>query len=98
MRGFFMRDDMPHNDHINQIAEKAPEIMRAAGAASAGATGVISFIGNNASFFTVCFAFVGAAVAVVGHLWKRKIDRERRREERELHEIQMAAFRAKLDT
>lgn len=85
---------MPHSDHISQIADKAPEIMRAAGATSAGATGIISFVGNNASFFTVLFAFVGAAVAVIGHLWKRKIDRERREEERALFEAKMAALRA----
>lgn len=85
---------MAATDHISEFADKAPEIMRGAGAASAGATGLISFIGNNASFFTVCFAFVGAAVAVIGHLWKRKIDRERREEERALFEAKMAALRA----
>jgi ABC-type Fe3+-siderophore transport system permease subunit len=82
---------------VHQLAERAPEIVRDAGAGFAGITGIISFVGDNASFFTVCFAFIGALVAVAGHLWKKRIDRERREEERLLFEARMAALRTEAE-
>lgn len=77
----------------DQLASRAPEIMQKGGAASAGASGVIAFIGNNANFFTACGAIVGALVAIAGLYWQRRTTRERLRMERELHEIKMQELR-----
>lgn len=76
-----------------QVASRAPEIMQKSGVASAGASGVIAFIGNNANFFTACGAIVGALVAIAGLCWQYRVSRARLRMERELHEIRMAELR-----
>lgn len=70
--------------------------MRDAGALGAGTTGIVSFVGNNASFFTVILALIGTLIAIAGHLWKRKIDRERREEEKALHNARMAVLREEM--
>lgn len=76
-----------------QVASRAPEIMQKGGAAAAGTSGAIAFIGDNANFFTACGAIIGALVAIAGLCWQYRVSRARLRMERELHEIRMAELR-----
>lgn len=77
----------------DQLASRAPEIMQKGGAAAAGTSGAIAFIGDNANFFTACGAIIGALVAIAGLCWQYRVSRARLMMEREQHEIKMAELR-----
>lgn len=76
-------------DHTAQLAEK--------GGAAVAASGIVAWVADYAGILTLLIGLAGLVVAVLGHIWKRRVDKhlialaeERRREESRLHAVQMA--------
>jgi uncharacterized membrane protein YdjX (TVP38/TMEM64 family) len=72
------------------MADRAPQLMQAGGAAVSGGSGVFAWVEQGATLFTALGALIGCVVAILGY----RLARQRRAEEKIRHEEELKRIRA----
>lgn len=84
-----------HDSAIQAVADAASTAISSTPVKIALSGGAVSIVGGMTN--SELIALIGAAAALLGSIWQGILASQRRRDERERHEVEMRMLRAKAD-